>query len=109
MTLKAFSLELLKYFNKPDLMNALADWKIPQPPLSGQFLKDNNCPDGKVLGRVRQILVEKWIDSRFELSQEELGKFIPDILESLKDFIEDERLQLQQRSVKRKHVSAVKN
>lgn len=99
-------MELLRYHNKSEIVSAFDLWSMPTPPLSGQFLKEHKCPDGLVMGRVRQILVEKWIDSRFVLTRDDLGELIPEALDSLKEFIaENDRKQ----SGKRKRVSAVKN
>lgn len=89
-------------------MSQLNDWTIPVAPIGGQFLKDHKCPEGKVMGKVKEILIDKWIDSRFQLGPEALGKLMPEILESLKDFIA-QNASPQQRSTKRKHVTAVKN
>lgn len=100
--LKAFVIELLKYHNKVDLVEEFTNWEIPVAPLSGQFLKSQQCPDGLVMGKVRQILLDKWIDSRFTLDQSELGKEIPEVLDSLKDFIAEEA---EKRSGKRKRVA----
>lgn len=99
-------MELLKYLNKSEIVSAFDKWSMPAPPLSGQFLKEQKCPDGMVMGKVRQILVDKWIDSRFVLTQEDLGELIPEILVSLKEFIaENDKKQ----SGKRKRVSVAKN
>lgn len=106
--LKLFVLELLKYLNKQDIVEKFRDWKCPVPPLSGKFLKDNNCPDGVAMGRVRQILIGKWIDSRFKLTQDDLGGLIPGILDSLKEFIA-EQANKRTGSGKRKLASAAKN
>lgn len=106
MQLKAFVVELLKYHNKEDLAKEFSDWSIPVPPLSGQFLKSQQCPDGLVMGKVRQILLDKWIDSRFELQQDAMAEEIPGVLESLKDFIAE---NVNKKLGKRKHVAAAKN
>lgn len=103
--LKMFVLELLKYLNNKDMVQELKDWKCPVPPISGKFLKDHNCPDGKVMGKVRQTLIENWIDSRFRLTEAELAKLIPGILEGLKDMIEEQS----KRSGGKRKLSAVKN
>lgn len=103
--LKAFVVELLKYHNKVDLVNEFSNWNLPVPPLGGRFLKAHHCPDGLVMGKVKQILMDKWIDSRFTMQEGELAKDIPGILESLKDFIAEIETK---KSAKRKRVAAVK-
>lgn len=69
------------------MVEEFSKWTPATPPLSGKFLKDNHCPDGVIMGRVRQELVTKWIDSSFQLQQDDLGKLIPQVLDNLKDFI----------------------
>lgn len=101
--MKVFVTELLKYLDKKEMVQAFADWKYEAPPLTGKFLKEQNCPDGVVMGRVRLILLEKWIDSRFQLSQDELGRLIPEVLDGLKDFIA-EMANKKAAPGKRKHV-----
>lgn len=106
--LKLFVLELVKYLNKKEMVDELSNWKCPVAPITGKFLKDHNCPDGAVMGKVRQTLVGKWIDSRFQMSQEELATHIPAVLESLQDFIA-EIANKRSGGGKRKHATAVKN
>lgn len=105
--LKLFVIELLKYHNRGDMVDELSKWKCPMPPINGKFLKDLSCPEGKVMGRVRQLLVEKWIDSRFTLTQDDLRGLYPMVIESLKGFIEEEANK--RSSGKRKLSSSAKN
>lgn len=105
--LRLFVLELIKYLDKKEMVDELSNWKCPIPPITGKFLMDRNCPDGAVMGKVRQALISKWIDSRFQMSQMELGASIPGVLEGLKDFIAETANK--RSGGKRKHVTAVKN
>lgn len=102
---KVYVSELLKYLDKKDIMNEFNNWNRPIMPISGKYLLEHNCPGGLVMGKVRQALLCKWIDSRFQLTQDELGALIPGVLESLKDFIEETANK--KSSGKRKHT--VKN
>lgn len=104
--LKNYVLELLKYLDRKEMLTEFEKWNCPVVPITGKYLLQRNCPDGVVMGRVRQILLQKWIDSRFTLTQEELGDMLPAVLESLQDFIAE---IASKKSGKRKLSSSVKN
>lgn len=66
--------ELLKYQGKPDMAEELLQWEIPKFPVDGKALQGppHNMPPGKGLGKVLKNLKERWVQSRFTLSKDEL-------------------------------------
>jgi len=79
----AWTLELLRYQGKLDLMTELENWQIPKFPVSGHELRNEGVPGGKSMNLVIQRLRNAWKASDFEISKESLIQLIPDILHDL--------------------------
>lgn len=72
--------EVLKYNNSP-LLAEFLKWQVPKFPVSGTTLKEHGVASGRVMGYVLNQLKGKWAESNFTLSECELVKYIPDVLQ----------------------------
>jgi len=79
----AWTVELLRYQGKLDLMTELENWVIPKFPVSGHDLKNEGVPGGKSMNMVMQRLKNAWKASDFEMSRESLIQLVPDIIHDL--------------------------
>ncbi|XP_067000884.1 CCA tRNA nucleotidyltransferase 1, mitochondrial [Anabrus simplex] len=75
--------QTLRYRGDKQLLDEFNQWTVPKFPVNGNMLRANGVPGGKAMGAVLQKLKEKWIDSDFTSTSEELEKFIPEILDTL--------------------------
>lgn len=64
--------ELLHYCDRPELASELEEWKVPKFPVNGRDLLSTGFKSGPALGRLIRQLQDKWKDSYFTLSKEEL-------------------------------------
>lgn len=80
---KVAILELLKYNDQHELLAKLKDWSIPRFPLNGPTLLANGCPPGKDMGIVQTKLRDLWKDSSFALTQDELLKQLPEVVNAM--------------------------
>ena len=64
--------ELLNYCDKPGLASQLQEWKVPKFPLNGRDLLSLGFKTSPALGKLIQHLKDKWKQSYFTLSREEL-------------------------------------
>lgn len=81
---KEWTLELLKYQGREELLQEFIDWKIPRMPIQGNILREKfNLPPGKFLGLVLEELKKYWVDKEFQPPKEELLEQVPDIITRL--------------------------
>ncbi|XP_056636462.1 CCA tRNA nucleotidyltransferase 1, mitochondrial isoform X2 [Diorhabda sublineata] len=81
---KKMAVEVLKYNNSP-YWKDLENWQIPKFPLSGILLKERGVEGGKVMGLVMTELKHFWADNDFNLSNEDLLKELPRVLNMIAD------------------------
>ena len=79
----AWTVELLRYQGKLDLMTELENWVIPKFPVIGHDLKNEGVPGGKSMNLVMQRLKNAWKESDFEMGRESLVQLLPDIIHQL--------------------------
>ena len=65
-------LELLHYCDRQGLATKLQQWQVPKFPVSGRDLLSAGFKTGPALGKMMRQLHEKWKESYFTLSKEEL-------------------------------------
>ena len=76
--------EVIKYRDDTFLLNEFDQWTLPRFPVNGRMLKEKGVPGGKILGSVINALKNKWVESDFELSSDELiSKVLPEILDEM--------------------------
>ncbi|XP_055921771.1 CCA tRNA nucleotidyltransferase 1, mitochondrial [Eupeodes corollae] len=76
--------ELLKYSGSLDLYKQLKSWQIPAFPVTGNMLKEKNCPVGKKMGTIMSKLKLIWAQDDFQTSSQDLLEVhLPTILAEL--------------------------
>lgn len=65
-------LELLHYCGLPQTASEVAQWRVPRFPVNGKDLMGVGFRAGPEMGRVLHVLQERWKESYFTLSREEL-------------------------------------
>lgn len=65
-------LEVLHYAGQHKMCEQLQEWPIPSLPVNGRDLKEAGVPVGPEFGRLLRRLHEKWKESYFTLTKEEL-------------------------------------
>ena len=65
-------LEVLHYAGQHEMCEHLQEWPIPSLPVNGRDLKEAGIPVGPEFGRLLRRLHEKWKESYFTLTKEEL-------------------------------------
>ena len=64
--------ELLLYCHRPGLAGETEKWSVPKFPVNGRDLQSAGVQRGPLMGRVLRQLRDKWKESYFTLSREEL-------------------------------------
>ena len=64
--------ELLHYSGRGEVAEELQKWQVPSCPINGGHLKKVGIKPGPEFGRILKELTEKWKESSFTLSEEEL-------------------------------------
>ena len=70
--LKEHVIEVLRYCGRRDDADYITKWKIPVLPVAGNDLIQAGVPTGPQMGRTLKFVKEKWKDSFYSLSKEEL-------------------------------------
>ncbi len=71
--LKEWIIQTLLYDgDKAEMLNLLRGWEPPRFPVSGSDLKEAGVPPGPAIGLCLTKLKERWLDSDFRLTKEEL-------------------------------------
>ncbi|XP_052868450.1 CCA tRNA nucleotidyltransferase 1, mitochondrial [Anopheles cruzii] len=80
---KEYVLELLKYLGKRALYQQLLEWPLPVFPVKGNVLIAHGAPKGPKLGLVMDRLKIVWSNNLYNMSEEEILKHLPTVLEEL--------------------------
>ncbi|XP_053680098.1 CCA tRNA nucleotidyltransferase 1, mitochondrial [Anopheles nili] len=80
---KEHVLELLKYHGKRNLYQQLKYWSIPLFPIKGIVLIANGAPKGPKLGIVMDKLKIIWSNNQYSMTEEQLLKHLPAVLEEV--------------------------
>ena len=64
--------EMLHYCDRPGLARDLLHWKVPKFPVNGRDLQSAGYKPGPALGKAMRQLQEKWKESYYTLSREDL-------------------------------------
>jgi hypothetical protein len=76
--------ELLKYRDDMILLNEFDQWTLPKFPVKVKMLKEKGVPNGKILTLVIYALKDRWVESDFQLSSDELiCDVLPEILDEM--------------------------
>lgn len=67
-----FVMELLHYSGRDDDTRRLEQWPVPKIPLTGRDLMAAGVAVGPEMGRLLRLAKEKWKESYYTMSQEEL-------------------------------------
>ncbi len=70
--LKEHVIEVLRYCGRRDDADYITEWKIPVLPVTGNDLIEAGVPTGSKMGKVLKLIKEKWKDSYYSLTREEL-------------------------------------
>lgn len=73
---KSLIASLFEYQGKMLLASKFGDWNPPVFPITGDDLKSSGLTPGPEMGRMLTLLKNKWVDSNFKLTKEELLNFI---------------------------------
>uniref|UniRef100_A0A5S6QSK7 Poly A polymerase head domain-containing protein n=1 Tax=Trichuris muris TaxID=70415 RepID=A0A5S6QSK7_TRIMR len=87
--------ELIKYIGDGVLLNKLQQWNPPVFPIRGTMIVEEKYRKGPIMSMVLAKLFEKWRDSDFKLTVEEL-------LDSLEDLPSPESLQSEYATLRKK-------
>jgi len=77
--------ELLKYRNLRKTIEQMTDWEPPKFPVSGFRLAERGVSKGPKFAMVLQFLRQKWKESRYTLSENELLEFVNDAKQKFVD------------------------
>lgn len=77
---REYIIELLKYKGEIDLVKEFEKWTVPKFPVSGNNMK-KLVPHPKMIGQVMNELKAIWLKSDFKLGEDELLKFVPEIVD----------------------------
>ena len=80
---QSFSLETLKSLKLSDCAEILSKWTPPKFPISGGDLMAEGVPKGRIISAIMTELKEKWKVSEFELTNEDLIKLIPSVMDNI--------------------------
>ena len=70
--LKEHVTEVLNYCGRVDDVRVIEQWKVAVFPVNGTDLKRINIPSGAVMGRMLRQMKDKWVDSYYTLTKDEL-------------------------------------
>ena len=80
---RLFLEQLLKYRGDTELLREFLDWTIPRFAVTGNHLKEAGCPPGKIMAVVLTELKDRWKQSDFTVTAEELVSQIPSVLDNI--------------------------
>lgn len=81
--IKSYVEELLKFHCRKEIWEIFFIWEVPKFPLDGAILIKHNCPGGREMGTVINMLKEIWAQSKFNLNVDDLLKHLPQILKNV--------------------------
>ena len=73
--------EIMKYRGEINLLKEWVLWKPPVFPIGGKDLKDYGCTPGKTFSIILEILKNRWKESEFTMSKENLLVLLPVVIE----------------------------
>ncbi len=77
-------IELLKYRGMPEVLSDFVDWDLPRFPLSGHRLLERGVEKGPKLAKTLAALRQKWKESKYTYTQEDLLAFVDELKETIK-------------------------
>jgi len=80
---RLFLEQVLKYRGETELLQEFQDWTIPRFAVTGNHLKEAGCPQGKIMSLVLSELKDRWKQSDFTVTAEELICQIPSVLDNI--------------------------
>ena len=75
--------QVMKYRGETELLNKWHLWTPPIFPISGKDLKDYGCPPGKVFSTILDVLKNRWKESDFTMTKENLIELLPTVVEEI--------------------------
>ena len=72
--------EYLKYVGDLETLKQLENWEVPKFPISGYDLKEFDVKPGRQAGNILRRLREKWKDSNYLDTKEELLECVPNLV-----------------------------
>ena len=69
-------IELLHYCGRLEYARQLGDWEIPHMPMTGKHLLNAGIKSGPEMGRLVRLAKEKWKESRYTMTCDELLHFV---------------------------------
>lgn len=78
---KAILQEFIKYIGRKELLTEFDATEFPKMPISGPDLIEAQVPKGRVMGILSDMLKERWKESNFQLTKDQLMNMIPDLID----------------------------
>ena len=75
--------EVMKYRGEVNLLEEWVLWEPPVFPIGGKDLKEYGCAPGKTFSIVLDILKNRWKESNFTMSKENLLELLPTAMEEV--------------------------
>lgn len=72
--------QLAAYMDDKDVYNALQTWEMPVLPFSAKVFIEAGVPKGKKLAQGVEIVKQKWKDSGFQSTREELEEYAKELV-----------------------------
>lgn len=72
--------EVLLYCGREDIVSELREWPVPQFPLTGCDVQAVGIPPGPNMGRLLKLAREKWKDSYFLMTRDELAQYVVSVV-----------------------------
>lgn len=83
---RQFIQETLKYRGDLEVLQEFCQWEMPRFPVTGQDMKEAGIPPGRSVGMVLEGLKEKWMDSEFNMTREQLIQVeLPQVMDSVSE------------------------
>ena len=75
--------EVMKYRGETELLTEWLQWKPPLFPIGGKDLKEQGCPPGKIYSLLLDVLKNRWKESDFTMTRDELLVLLPSVMEDV--------------------------
>ena len=75
--------QVLAYRGQAELLREFQLWTTPRFGVTGNHLKEAGCPPGKIMAVVLTELKDRWKQSDFTVTAEELVSQIPSVLDNI--------------------------
>ena len=80
---RLFLEQVLKYRGDTELLQEFLDWTIPRFGVTGNHLKEAGCPSGRIMSVVLSALKDRWKQSDFTVTAEDLISQIPSVMDTI--------------------------